>query len=193
MARWGNRAAVKALVDSHFFQRPFIFLVLFDLVLVSAEGQLGYLGAAFGVLADLVHYVLQLALFLELVGLIMVHQWDFFSHPWFLLDVVLFIGTALVEGFHHEDGANAARITLRAWRLIRVIHAIAVAVELEWHEAAELAELRSEVSDLRRENNILQAQIIQLGKDRQASVDPFHWQRGGARTDEAGSPLVRNR
>jgi hypothetical protein len=165
LARWGNRAALKAVVDSHAFQRPYISLVLLDLLMVSAESQLGTLGVL-SWLAALVHFLLQAALALEIAGLIAVYQLTFFFHPWFVLDAVLFVGTMLVEGFHHEEGAQAARFTLRVWRLVRVLHAVAVAVELEWHEASELATLRAEVAELRARNRELSARVVGLERRR---------------------------
>ena len=131
------------------------------------------------------------------MSLVVIYQWGFFLHPWWVLDLIVFVGTNAVEGFHHEEGAAAARKTLRVWRLVRVLHAVAVAVELEWHEASELSRLRGECAELRERNidlvqrlSRLQAELNKDDRRRNVALPRVRASGGGGGGGGGGNGLA---
>lgn len=63
----------------------------------------------------------------------------FVRHPWYVADMCVLLGSAVVE---LETGTAYA---LRVWRVVRVLHALAAAVEMEWEEAQLTAQLRQQL------------------------------------------------
>ena len=78
------------------------------------------------------------------IGLLIAFDVQFFTHPLYILDLVVVVVAICLEHAIHSDAAGLI-IIVAIWRIIRVFHGLAISVELEakaGHQArARLSEL----------------------------------------------------
>ena len=91
---------------------------------------------------------------------------EYLRKPWHVIDGT-FIAVSLVLELHeltvHEDDLHPASpfvsLSIRVWRILRIVHAFTVALELEYQEAQNAAELEERLRDMMQRVSNLESEL----------------------------------
>ena len=147
-------------------QRFILLLVILDLVIVAVSVQfpgvalLAFLNA----FADRI--LLIIFLFEAVAQMYVVSPIEYIRQPWHVVDG-LFILVSLMLELHevtvHEDDLHPASpfvgLIVRVWRLVRIVHAFTIALELEYQEAKNAEHLEERLREALQRVSILESEL----------------------------------
>ncbi len=141
-----RKKTLQEVLKSKALQRLILLLVVLDLVFIAVSVQFPDVGvlSAVAAAADRALLVIFLA---EAAALLYVEPLtQLVRKPWRVIDCA-FVLVSLVLELHeltsHEDDLHPASpfvsLSIRVWRILRIVHAFTIAVELEYQEARRCA------------------------------------------------------
>ena len=160
------KKSVKEVVESKGLQRTILLLVILDLVIVAVSVQF----PAFGLLSflnALADRVLLIIFMLEAVALAYVlSPREYIRKPWHVIDGIFIIVSTILEIHEitvHEDDLHPASpfvgLSIRVWRILRIVHAFTVAIELEYQEAQNSSQLEMRLRDMMQRVSNLESEL----------------------------------
>lgn len=146
-----RKRTLREFLDSKNLQRLVLLLVVLDLVLVTMSVQypLIHFLACLNALAD--RSLLAIFLVEAVAALYISSSFKlYFKNPWHIIDGA-FILVSLVLELHeilvHADDLHPASpfvgASIRVWRILRIVHAFTIALELEYQEVKSTTELET--------------------------------------------------
>lgn len=161
-----KKKTLKEILQSKTLQRVILVLVILDLVIVAVSVQFPDLSllALLNAVADRGLLVIFL---LEALALLYVQSpREYIRNPWHVIDGA-FISVSLVLEIHeltvHEDDLHPASpfvsLSIRVWRILRIVHAFTVALELEYQEARNSAALEDQLREALQKVSVLESEL----------------------------------
>jgi len=150
-----KRRTIIDLFESIGFQKLVVAGTLLDIVIISIEIQ--FPDHPFvELLVHLVTRTLLLVFVAELAGLMYGYGASFFKKLWYVIDAFVVTATLLIE-WHPWTPFDlpVTLFPLRIWRVLRVIHAFALAIEMERTEATTLTRVVELLSRIKLEKDAL--------------------------------------
>ena len=176
----GDAQKVKAVIDSDRFKRSFLMLIIIDLVLVSVHLQLsGMFGGEeiLWLMSEVASFCVLMCNVLELVmrlasdrdkevgggasrsQLFMSLSKQFWRRPWLYFELFFIVICVVLELSAFHKAKVGARILVRVFRSFALIHALAVAVEIERAEAQKFRSLQAQLLEASAKNRSLLTEI----------------------------------
>lgn len=143
------RFSLGEYIESRICQIILLILVFIDVLAVTCELILAAVCSSTETehATHILHIISLSILYVFLIqqiGLLIAFDVHFFTHPLYILDLVVVVVAICLEHAVHSDAAGLI-IVVAIWRIIRVFHGLAISVELEakaGHQArARLSEL----------------------------------------------------
>jgi len=103
--------------------------------------------------------VILFVLAFEILLLLVAFGINFFKHPLYVLDLVV-ISTSILFEFEFRDTVGGLLVIFRLWRIVRIIHSVAIMQE----EKAEgkMNKVKSELEEERRKVTALEQEVLRL-------------------------------
>lgn len=178
----GDAQKVKSLIDSDRFKRSFLMLIIIDLVLVSVHLQLsGMFGGeeVLWLLSEVASFCVLLGNVLELVTRLVGDMGiqvlsghsasrsqimaslskNFWRRPWLYLELFFIMNCVVLELSAFHKAKVGARILVRVFRSFALIHALAVAVEIERAEAQKFRAMQAQLLEASAQNRSLLTEL----------------------------------
>eukprot|EP01112_Ceratiomyxa_fruticulosa_P009721 TRINITY_DN2548_c0_g1_i1.p1 TRINITY_DN2548_c0_g1~~TRINITY_DN2548_c0_g1_i1.p1 ORF type:complete len:230 (-),score=27.40 TRINITY_DN2548_c0_g1_i1:86-775(-) len=156
-------------LEDHVFQIFILLLTLLDLIVIVINLYLeehyknckdeSEIPHAVEIAEEVLRYTsisILLILALELLLMMIAFGIEFFKHPLYLLDVGVIV-LSLVFEIQFHDAVGGLLVIFRLWRIIRIIHTVAVTVEE--HEKEKTEKLKEELKEQKKTIEKLQIQL----------------------------------
>jgi voltage-gated sodium channel len=117
-APWLSRARVRELVESEWFQRGIVGVIVFNAITLGLETSVGFVAGTGGVLHVLDRIVVAVFV-VEILLRVYAYGWRFFTNPWSLFD----LGVVSLSLLPATGGLSVLR-ALRILRALRLVGAV---------------------------------------------------------------------
>jgi len=161
-----KKKTLREMLNSKTLQRLILILVILDLVIVAVSVQFPAITvlALLNAVADrglLVIFVLE-----ALTLMYVLSPTEYIRNPWHVIDGI-FICVSLILETHeimvHEDDLHPASpfvgLSVRVWRILRIVHAFTIALELEYQEVRNSAKLESRLRQTLQRVSALESEL----------------------------------
>jgi len=105
----------------------------------------------------------------EMVLLLIAFDTDFFKQPLYILDALVICGTLFVEIFENGTTVGNLVIFFRLWRVIRIVHGVAMSVQEQAEEKMKI--LEKEIDHLKEEKDKISTKFEYIKKRYKKLID----------------------
>ncbi len=152
--REDRQRTLREVLQSKTLQRLILLLVILDLVVVALSVQFPWVAFLSTLNAAVDLSLLSIFVFEALALMHVLSPREYFRKPWHVIDgafIVMSIVLEIHELLVHEDDLHPASpfvsLSIRVWRILRIVHAFTIALELEYQEVQSAAALETRLHD----------------------------------------------
>ncbi len=172
--REDRQRTLREVLQSKTLQRLILFLVILDLLVVALSVQFPWVAVLSTLNAAVDLSLLGIFVFEAAALMHVLSPREYIRKPWHVIDglfIIMSIVLELHELLVHEDDLHPASpfvsLSIRVWRILRIVHAFTIALELEYQEVQSAAALEGRLHDTLLRVSALESELYVTSQQQQ--------------------------